>query len=440
MPNVAIYCIIHTLEKIFRRKSRKGKFMKRKLVAACLSVLCVAAAPMSVLAEETSILDAIETEEVTEEAVDESAETEAIIEGETTGEGTVESAGEEEVTEEASAEEEEAEEVVRPEYIASEYITLGEYKGLKVTVTVEEITDEQVNERAESELEGFENFELETLTEGTVAEGDVANIDYEGKKDGVAFEGGTAEGHDLEIGSNSFIDGFEEGLIGVEVGETVDLELTFPENYQSEDLAGQDVIFTVTVNSIQRMPELTDEVVNTATDGEYEDLESYLKEIREALEEEQKYERENAVLEEVLAQITEAAEVSEYPEGLVDYYMAENIAYNEAQLSMYGIGLEDYLTMTGMTMEDFESEVLASVEAGLPQQLALEAIAEMEEMEITEEEYGESVKNYMEMYGYTDEESFISAFGGEESLRQALLQQEVYDFLLENTEVEEILA
>lgn len=115
---------------------------------------------------------------------------------------------------------------------------------------------------------------LEEVTEGTVEEGDTANIDYEGKLHGEAFEGGTAKEYGSEIGSGTFIPGFEDGLVGVKIGDTVDLPLTFPENY-TEELAGKDVVFTVTVNSVKRMPELTDDLVNQITDGEYTDVASY---------------------------------------------------------------------------------------------------------------------------------------------------------------------
>ena len=215
--------------------------MRRKnLMTALLCAAVVAAstvmAPGAVMAEETEAVTEASTEAATE------ADTEASTE---------------------ASSEEELEITERPDYKALDYVELGEYKGLTVEVSPTTVTDEevikQIRANAGSDI-------LEEVTEGTVEEGDTANIDYEGKLDGEAFDGGTAKDTDLEIGSGTFIPGFEDGLIGVKIGDTVDLPLTFPENY-TEELAGKDVVFTVTVNSVKRMPELTDDLVNQITDG-----------------------------------------------------------------------------------------------------------------------------------------------------------------------------
>ena len=208
--------------------------MRRKnLMTALLCAAVVAAstvmAPGVVMAEETEAVTEASTEAATE------ADTEALTEAST---------------------EEALELAERPDYKALDYVELGEYKGLTVEVEPTAVSDDevlkQIRANAGSDI-------LEEVTEGTVEEGDTANIDYEGKLDGEAFEGGTAKDTDLEIGSGTFIPGFEDGLVGVKIGDTVDLPLTFPENY-TEELAGKDVVFTVTVNSVKRMPELTDEV------------------------------------------------------------------------------------------------------------------------------------------------------------------------------------
>ena len=138
-----------------------------------------------------------------------------------------------------------------------QYIKVGEYKGLDVQEDVQEVTDSDIDIQIQTNLS--QNLVEVEDENAEVKNGDVVNIDYEGKKDGVAFDGGTAEGFDLTIGSGSFIDGFEDGLIGAKKGETRDLNLTFPENYQAEELAGQDVVFTVKINAIKTTPELTEE-------------------------------------------------------------------------------------------------------------------------------------------------------------------------------------
>lgn len=195
----------------------------------------------------------------------------------------------EEKTEEAASEvaaNEETAMIYFDEINSGEYVTLGEYKGLQVVNTVQTIGEEEVDSYIEYMMAAA-GGELEEITDRDVVEnGDVANIDYVGKKDGVAFDGGTAEGYDLSIGSGSFIPGFEEGLVGVKKGETVDLNLTFPENYGAADLAGAEVVFTVTVNGIYKeiKPEFNNDYVaglgieNVSTTEEYR---AYLKNMME---------------------------------------------------------------------------------------------------------------------------------------------------------------
>ena len=142
----------------------------------------------------------------------------------------------------------------------SKLVTLGQYKNLELSVNSAKVTQEDIDAQIENALSS--EAEQVEVTNRAVKEGDIVNIDYEGKKDGVAFDGGTAQGYDLTIGSGTFIDGFEDGLIGAKIGDTLDLNLTFPENYGAAELAGQDVVFTVKVNSIkeEKLPELTDEL------------------------------------------------------------------------------------------------------------------------------------------------------------------------------------
>ena len=203
-----------------------------------------------------------------------------------------------------------------------EKVVLGDYKNLEVVSNVSAITDEDVDNYIDYMLSM--SPELVEVTDRDVVEiGDVANIDYEGKKDGVAFDGGTAQGYDLGIGSGSFIEGFEEGLVGVKKGETVDLNLTFPENYHSADLAGAEVVFTVTVNAIyeEATPEFTDEYVaglgieNVATVAEYRE---YLRTMM--VEAEEEYALQD-VQTQVISMVTENATVTEVPQELIDSIM-----------------------------------------------------------------------------------------------------------------------
>jgi trigger factor len=277
----------------------------------------------------------------------------------------------------------------------------------------------------------------ETLTEGTVQDGDTANIDYEGKLDGEAFDGGTAKGYDLEIGSGTFIDGFEEGLIGVEVGETVDLPLTFPENYGSEDLAGQDVIFTVTVNEIKRTPELSDELVSTITDGEYSDVESYRESLRAELEANKESTQESQMKSDLLTQIAASSTIEDYPQEMLDYGLSNMVSTYKSYAEMYSMEFEDFLsTYFGMTEDEFEEEALLAVQESLKQEMYLKAIAEAESMEVSEEEFATESQNFADQYGYDSAEDLISQYG-EETVRISILQNKVLDFLLENAVITE---
>lgn len=397
--------------------------MRRKnLMAALLCTFAMAAAsvaPAAVMAEET--------ETVTEAAVDaEEADTEAAED-----EADTEAANEEDTTEAA----EETEAIPpRPEYTALDYVTLGEYKGLKVADQPVEVTDDQIDEVVRQNIQFADA--LEKVTEGTVEDGDTANIDYEGKLDGEAFDGGTAKGYDLVIGSHSFIDGFEDGLIGVAVGETVDLPLTFPENYGNADLAGKEVVFTVTVNEIKRMPELTDELASTISDGEYTDAAGYRDSIRADLEEQAQAQRDMMLKSDLLTQVASGSEVKEYPQEMVDYGVANMDTYYRGMAEQYAMEFEEFLSsFLGMTEEDFSEQVVLATQQNLQQEMYLKAIAETEGIEVTDEDLAEAAKEF----GFETTEEFIAAYG-EDVVRISVLQDKTLDFLLENAVITEAEA
>jgi trigger factor len=323
----------------------------------------------------------------------------------------------------------------RPDYTASDYVTLGEYKGLTVVKGSTEVTEDEIDDEVEYYISLADA--QETLTEGTVQEGDTANIDYEGKIDGEAFDGNASTGYDLVIGSNTFISGFEDGLIGVEVGETVDLNLTFPETYSVEDLAGQDVVFTVTVNSIKRDPELTDELVSTISDGEYSDVESYRESIRAELEESKESSAESQMKSDLLTQIANTSTIDGYPQEMLDYGLSNMTATYKSYAEMYSMEFEDFLsTYFGMTEDEFETAALEAVQSSLQQELYLKAIAEAEAMEVSEEEFAEEAQNYADMYGYESADDLVEAYG-DATVRISILQNKVLDFLLENAVITE---
>ena len=383
--------------------------------------------------EEETTEAASETETETEEETTEAAsETETETE-EATTEAASETESESETgTEDASEEESESETEFNvadlPAYDASEYVTLGEYKGLTVEVDPVEVTDEQVMDKIASETK-------QTLTEGTVEDGDTVNIDYVGKLDGEEFDGGSAEGYDLEIGSCTFIDGFEDGIIGMQVGETKDLELTFPEDYHSEELAGKDVVFTVTVNSISRVPELTDEVADSVVEGMT--AEAYQESVRQDLEDSAKESQKSDAQQKLLQAVYNNATISGYPEENLQYTIKRATDYYEWLASMYGMSLDDYLTNYGMTQDEFKEQIQPVAEEALGEEMTLLAIAKEENIEVSDEEYQDGLARYAEAQGMDDPSKLEEAYG-ENYIRNSLLQEKVLNFLYENATIEEV--
>ena len=318
-------------------------------------------------------------------------------------------------------------------------VALGDYKNLEVVSNVTAITDEDVDNYIDYMLSM--SPELVEVTDRDVVEnGDVANIDYEGKKDGVAFDGGTAQGYDLGIGTGAFIPGFEEGLVGAKVGETIDLNLTFPENYGAADLAGADVVFTVTVNKISKeiTPEFTDEYVaglgieNVATVEEYR---VYLKNMMEDAEEEYALQD---VQTQIITMVTENATVTEVPQELIDRFYnvnKNNMSYNAM---MYGMDLESFVSAYyGMDAETFEKETIAAAEISAKQALVCLAIAENENLTLTEEDVEKAIEENYASYGYAEADTFKKSIDLEE-YKDSLLLNKVLDFLVENATITEV--
>ena len=364
---------------------------------------------------------ATEAAEETTEAPEEATEA---AEGTTEApEGTTEAA--EEATEAASDELVELGE--RPAYTATDYVTVGEYKGLNIVVEPKDVSDADVESSVNAEIQAKELYE----TEGTVEDGDLVNIDYEGKKDGVAFAGGTAQGADLKIGSDSFIDGFEDGLIGVKVGETVDLDLTFPEDYPSEDLAGQAVVFTVTVNYI--VPELTDDLAAVLSEEAYVTADSYRESVRETLaSEDQRFQ----VYNEIMTQVYNTCTVNDYPQELVDFAMAsiKNSYIQAAQES--GMSLSDLVAAYGMTEEQFDEVLLQNIKGSLQQELILKAIAETEGITVSDEEYEAGCEEYAASYGYPTVEQFKEDFD-RPTVEISLMMEKTMEMISDNAVIEE---
>ena len=330
-------------------------------------------------------------------------------------------------------------------YDVKKCVTLGKYSGLQVSLPNDyKVTKEQVDDYAL----GMAQYNAQPVYKDTdkkkVEEGDTVNIDYEGKKDGVAFEGGTASGYNLTIGSNSFIDGFEEGLVGVKVGQTVDLDLSFPENYPSADLAGAAVVFTVKVNKIvvedpDAKFELNDEFVRQNYDCET--VEEYKEKVKSYLKEENKTNKEKDTRQEVINILLENSKVT-IPDELMEARLEDSILIFTNRNCTDGTTLKDFLTTNynGMTEEDFRSDIANEVKTNLQTELILEAIAQEEGVKLEEEAFQDYVQQQMEANGYASAEDFYKANGvtaksGETYERKVFVCNRALDLVIENAEV-----
>ncbi len=334
---------------------------------------------------------------------------------------------------EAAAEEETVQEVPaqRPDYNALDYVELGDYIGLKVTVSEPSVTDEDVLAEADARIRASSAMD----SVDTVEEGDEVNIDYVGTLDGEEFEGGSSEDFTLEIGSGTFIEGFEDGLIGAHPGDIVELHLTFPEDYYYDDLAGQDVLFTVTVNEILRVPSLTDEVVSEVTGGAYTDVQSWLDDLRGTLEEDEDTDYDYEVQEALLRKLAAKSEITGYPQDLLDYTVAQSKAYYEELAEMYSMTYEEFLEAFGYKEDEFEEALREAAEESLQEELLLMAVADTEGITLSDEEYQTGAEKYAAYYGFDSTEEFEQAYEeayGEKMLRISLLMDKVFDFLQEN--------
>lgn len=318
-------------------------------------------------------------------------------------------------------------------YVWSDYVTLGEYKGVEVEVPSVEVTDEEVEEKVQSLLSYYAT--TNDITEGTVEEGHTVNIDYTGYINDVQFDGGTATGASLTIGSNSFIDGFEDGLIGVNVGDTVTLNLQFPDPYlNNPDYAGKDVVFEVKVNSIQEtvLPELTDAFI--AENTTYTTVDEYKAALRENLESSKEDDVKSDKLNDVWSIIIENCEVIAYPEELVAQYQDEmNDYYTQIATNYFSTTLEEYVTSNGSTMEEFNEIVEEYGKSSAISELIAIGIAEKEGIEVSDDELNEYVDSLLEEGSVSNFETAeeIIDYYGESYLKLSLKFQKVLEYVEE---------
>ncbi|HWR19670.1 MAG TPA: trigger factor [Clostridia bacterium] len=280
-------------------------------------------------------------------------------------------------------------------------VKLGQYKGIEVLKREYNVTDEMVDREIDAEREKVARF---TEVERPVENGDNVNLDYSGSVDGVKFDGGTAQGQELTIGSNTFIPGFEEQMIGMNIGEEKDLEVTFPEEYHAEELKGKKAVFAVKVNSIQvkELPEADDDFAKDVS--EFDTIKEFRDAKRKELEERFKKNAEIEKENEAVSKVVENAEV-EIPEAMVERQVdasVQNIAY---RLASQGLSLQDYLKYTGTHEHDMRDSLKPEALNRVKGQLVLEAISKAENVTADEEAVGVKLKEYAERSG-TELETF----------------------------------
>ena len=315
-------------------------------------------------------------------------------------------------------------------------VELGDYKGVEVQEIDGEVSDKEIGQYIDSIRE--KQAEVQTLTDqdSVLEKGDTANIDFVGKKDGEPFAGGSAEGYDLVIGSGSFIPGFEEQMEGMKVEEVRNVELNFPEDYYVSDLAGQPVVFEVTLHSIKRkiLPELNDEFVKDVSN--FETVDAYKEDIKKMLTEEKAAEIKNRYKAEVAVKVTEQTDVVA-PESQIKAE-AENFMNDiRFQMNQQGINLEDYVKLTNGNMEDIEKECNARAESFVKQQIVFEAIAEAEGLDVSDEELEAEYNKMADMYKQPVEtiKEVFSMRGQVGLIKRNLLLEKVSDFLIENEKI-----
>ncbi len=308
-------------------------------------------------------------------------------------------------------------------------VTLGEYKNLKIKKEKVKVTDEEIDNQIEH-MRGH-MADIVVKDNGEIVNGDTAVINFEGKVDGKVVDGATGENYPLEIGSHSFIPGFEEGLVGLKKGDVKELNLKFPENYV-EDLKGKDVVFTVTVNEIKTkvLPEINEDFFK---DLGYEDVKT-LDELKNKVKEELTHEKEHQEEEKFMDQVLETAVKNmkiELNEEIVDEEIHRMINQYAEQLKMYGMDINEYFKMTGMNEETLHAQMKPEAEKRVKYRYLLEAVAEKEDIKFTEKEIEKGAEDLATKYGITKEQ-LIESFGSMDVVEYDMKMQKAIEILKEN--------
>lgn len=320
-------------------------------------------------------------------------------------------------------------------YNLEDYVTVGEYEGLAYKAPENiSVSDSELNRAINEDLAAVAT--MEDTEDGLVHKGDTVNIDYVGKINGEAFDGGTAQGSEIEIGNSGFIAGFDDGLIGAKVGETIDINVTFPDDYQQEDLAGKDAVFTVTINSakVSTVPALKDYVKD---ETDFDSVAEYKASKENELKEEKESSQLETIKESLWDQVLDDSVVQKYPDREIQQYVKSGIEMAEEYAEAYQVEYEDLIEQSmGITAEEYEEQLAVEAQTSVKEQLVLYSIARREGLKITASEYEEKFQEMAESNGVdvdTLDENMKASYGDnyKKSLKESFLWEEVMNLIYE---------
>lgn len=317
--------------------------------------------------------------------------------------------------------------------LETDEMTISVYKGVEIDAVAKpgEVTDEDIENAIQATLQT--NATQEEVTDRAVESGDTATIDFTGKIDGAEFEGGSSTDYPLLIGSGTFIEGFEDSVIGHNIGDAYDWQGKFPDDYNNADYAGKDVVFSITVKGIskQSVPELTDEFVRSVS-GDSKNVKEYKEEVKKQLESDNKENYENSISQSVWQKVLDNTEIKKYPEkevkkisdSLVDQYKTTAEYYQQD----YETFIQDQM---GYSVEEFEKQVDDAAKASIKQTMVTEAIADKEKIKMSDDEYKKQLKKIAESFGYEDVDA-LKESAEEDDLKDMALNNMVKEWLTEN--------
>ncbi|QHW37010.1 trigger factor [Staphylococcus ursi] len=316
--------------------------------------------------------------------------------------------------------------IVEPE------VQLGDYKGLEIEKQDTEVTEEEFNKAVEQRLDAMTDMVVKE--DGQVEEGDTVNLDFDGYVDGEQFEGGQAEGYDLEIGSGMFIPGFEEQLVGLKVGEEKDVEVTFPEEYHAEELAGKPAVFKTKINEIKakEVPELDDELASEL-DSNANNVEEFKANLRQQLEEQKKTDAENAKKEEAITLATDNATI-DIPEAMVRTEQDRMMSEFAQRIQQQGLDLNTYFQISGQSEDDLREQMKGDAELRVKTNLTLAAIADAENIEVTDEDVDNELETMSEQFNISVED-IKKTLGNTDLVKNDVRVKKVIDLLVEEAKL-----